>query len=163
MKKGISLFFAFIFVLQLGLANSTLKRSTPILVKTVGVIDSQQKTKSSFVIAQAVRDSGSNIVITEGTPVIADVKMKSKRFVGRSGSVEIILKSVSTVDSQNVILTGGTTIQPEDQKAFVLGIGLGLGLTIAWPMLFFLFKKGDTAVLLDGTVINGYPATDYSF
>ncbi len=163
MKKGIALFFAFVLILQSGFANGTLKRSTTVLVKTVGIIDSEQRTNSSFVIAQAVRDSEGNIVIAEGAPVITDVQMTSKRSVGRSGSVEVRLKSVNTVNGQTIDLIGGTIIQPKDIKGMVLGVGLGLGLTIAWPMLFFLFKKGDAAFILDGTIINGNPVTDYSF
>ena len=56
------------------------------------------------------------------------------------------MNSVKSVDGQDIRLNGKYTKRVKFTGK-VLGIGLGVGLTIVWPMLAYLAKKGDPAIM----------------
>ncbi|MCO5231752.1 MAG: hypothetical protein M9958_11435 [Chitinophagales bacterium] len=164
MKKISALFMAFLVVFQMGYANGILKSSTSIPIRNVESISSEsQNTVYEFQVIKDIKDSQGNIIIAEGTPVLVDLKVKKSKSIGKAGVVDIKLKSVETIDGKTVDLKGGIVIEPESSKGKVLGIGLGVGLLLTWPMLLYLIKKGDKAVLSENTTIIGNPIMDYEF
>ncbi|HUH75254.1 MAG TPA: hypothetical protein VLZ75_12740 [Chitinophagales bacterium] len=163
MKKRIALFFAFTIIFQLGYANGILKNSSTIPVKNVVKIDSENFDKIyEFIVSKDIKDVNGTVLISEGSPVMVDIKIKNRKAVGRSGEIKVNLQSVEAVDGQVIELIGGTTVNPEDIKGKVLGIGLGVGLLLVWPMLLYLLKKGEAAVLDSNTTIIGKPIMDYN-
>lgn len=162
MKKATSLFFAFIMICHIGYADGILKSSSTIPVKNVEKIESQNaKSVYEFVVSKDIKDPNGKILIAEGSPVVVDLQTKKTKAIGRSGEIIIKLKSVEAVDGQEIELTGDISIKPEDIQGKVLGISLGVGLLLFPPMLLYLLKKGDTAVLDSNTTILGKPIMDY--
>jgi hypothetical protein len=161
-KKLSALIFAFTMIFQLGYANGILKRSSTIPVKNVQKIEgNNSKAVYEFIVAKDIKDNNGNIVIPEGSPVNVDLKIKNRKPVGRSGEVTVKLKSVEDINGQIIELIGETSVKPDDINGKVLGISLGVGLLILPPMLLYLLKKGEAAVLDSNTTILGNPIMDY--
>ncbi len=163
MKKVIALFFASTMIFQMGYANGILKSSSTIPIKNVEKIDGKNAKKTyEFVVSKDIKDNNGSVLISEGAPVMVDLKIKNRKAVGRSGEISVNLKSVEAVDGQLIELLGETSVKPDDQKGKVLGIGLGVGLLLFFPMLLYLLKKGDAAVMDSNTTILGKPIMDYN-
>lgn len=145
----------------MGMANGILKRTTTIPVRVNDEINSQKSENIGFVVARDIRDTNNNVVIAERSPVIADVKLKKRKSIGKSGKIKVDLKSVETINGDVIELVGKLKVEPEDQKGKVLGVGLGVGLTILPIMLLYLIKRGNEAVTNSGTIINAQPVMDY--
>lgn len=163
MKRIIATCLAFLMFFQIGYSNGMLKKSTTISVKNTETIDSQQKKSYQFVVSKDVKDSQGNVVIAEGASVAVDLNLKSKKSVGKSGLIDVKLKSVEAVNGEIIELTGGVTVKPDNSKGKVLGVGLGVGLTLFPLMLLYLIKKGDAAILPQNTTITGNPLMEYTF
>ncbi|MCO5233340.1 MAG: hypothetical protein LC105_00345 [Chitinophagales bacterium] len=162
MKRLSALFMAFLMIFQMGYANGILKSSTSIPIRNVEAISSETKNATyQFQVIKDIKDSKGNVVITEGTPVLVDLKLKNRKSVGKAGVVDVKLKSVQAVDGQTIDLRGGVAVEPENIQGKVLGVGLGVGLFLFPLMLLYLIKKGDKAVLSENTTIIGNPIMDY--
>jgi hypothetical protein len=163
MKKTTALFFAFVMIFQFGYANGILKSTSTISVKNTEKIDSENSKRTyDFVVSQNIKDANGTILIAEGAPVKVDLRVESKRSLGKSGEIRVNLISVKAVDGQEVFMTGEVKDNPKDHKGKVLGISLGIGLTLLWPMLLYMLKKGETATLNSNTTITGKPIMDYN-
>lgn len=164
MKRIGTFVCALLILSQTGFASGNLKKSAAVPVKSVSIVDSDEESTVKLIVAEDVKDSNGKIVIKSGTPVTADVQLTPRKSIGRSGAIDIKLSSVETVEGETIRLIGGTTVKPKDIRGKVLGISLGVGLaTPLVPMLFYMFKKGNPAVLPEGTIIYGNPVTDYTF
>jgi len=155
MKKITSFCLVFLMLFQIAFAGSVLRDGSAITVRSLDNLNSQEGATTGFVVEKDVMDNNGQVVIEAGAPVVVDIKLEKNKPVGRPGAITITLVSVQSKNGQVIGLRGGQTISPESSKGKVLGISLGLGLTIVWPMIFYLFKKGDAAFMPAGTTING--------
>ena len=152
MKKR-SVLFLGIFCLSTLFAG-VLKIGTMIPVKLLNAISSESAESPSFVIASNIIDENGKNLINEGTPVMAEVKKTKKRSIGRPGLLEVKFLYTQAVDGQNIMLNGISLQEGENKKGEVLGVSLGIGLTIFWPMLIYMVKKGESAQLENGMIFS---------
>jgi hypothetical protein len=100
-------------------------------------------------VARDVRIQGQT-VIKAGTPAIVNVSsMKKRNVAGVKGKLALTAVETQTVDKQTVYLTGGYNKEGKSR----MGWALGVGILIAWPVLFL---PGTAAELPAGTMISTY-------
>ncbi len=141
MKKTISTFFLLVFITHIGYSNALLKRTTSIPVRLNEDLSSKEQKSAGFFVDKDIKDSNGKIVIPEGTEVLADVNLKKKKSVGKSGEILINLISVEDVNGNIIKLNGKYEVSPKDIKGKVLGVGLGVGLFLLFPMLLYLIPN----------------------
>lgn len=160
MKKR-SILFAGLFVYATLFAG-VLKVGTMIPIKLLNSISSESKESPGFVIASNIKDENGKNLINEGTPVTAEVKKMRRKTIGRPGSLEVKFIYTQAVDGQNIMLNGLFLQEGENKMGEVLGVSLGVGLTILWPMLIYMVKKGGSAQLGNGMIFSNItPLAEY--
>lgn len=116
-------------------------------------VSSENEDKVLIQVSHNVIDANGRILIKEGTPIQCNIEKTKRKGVGKPGSIKITMNSVKSVDGQDIRLNGKYTKEGQNLQGKVLGIGLGVGLTIVWPMLAYLAKKGDPAIIGANTVV----------
>lgn len=125
----------------------------PIIVG--GEMTSKSKENTiTFKVAEDIKDTNGKIIILKNTAVIASIDNEKARGIGRAGSIKIQFQSTQDINGTVIKLSGNETILGESNRKHVLGVGLGVGLGLFYPMLFYLVKKGGEAVLKSNTIIS---------
>ena len=153
-----------LFAISLSTNAQKLQNTTNIPVQLNDEISSKTTPDSyqGAIVAVDIKDKAGNVLVKQGTPVLTNVVSQKARGVGKPGTLELEFVSTKAVDGTIIRLTGKTSKEGKDYKGKVLGLGLGLGLTIVWPMLFYLCKKGEQAVIPAGTILNNiYTVGEY--
>jgi hypothetical protein len=131
-----------------------LANGTMINVNIINEISSQQDGIVSIQVANDVVDNKGMVVIRSGSPVQCTIDRTKRKGVGKPGKVAVSITSVKAIDGQEIRLSGSYSKTGKNKKAMVLGVGLGVGLlTPLWPMLAFLAKKGDAAIIPGNTFV----------
>ncbi len=123
-----------------------------------------KKTKQNAmaIVDRDVTDiSGDKVLIRRGTPVQLSTTVVRAKGVGKAGAIKIDCMSTTAVDGQVVSLLGGLNLQGDDRKGAALGCGLGLGLTILFPVgFFFLCIQGENVEVPANTIIQNVVVND---
>lgn len=150
-----------------GTANAQTKSSLPagknIPVKLTTRIYSNSNTQiePAAVVDIDIRDdSGTHILIRQGTPVVLDAQIQKARGVGKPASVKLSCTTTKTVDGQIVRLRGEYYKEGESRKGAALGIGLGVGIPFFLPGLFFLCLKGEKITIYENTLFQNIYTDD---
>lgn len=151
--KTIATFFLVIFTFSNILAGGILKTGTPVIITSTSDIKSEIKSPPNFVVTTDVKDINGNILIKQGTPVNVEIKNKRRSGVGKPGEIDIKFISTTSSDGQTIMLNGSLHEEGENKKGKALGVGLGVGLLLLFPMLAYMAKKGGSAVIKSGTII----------
>lgn len=145
---------ATIFMTSTLMANGTLQNGTPISVRLQNVVSSSGGSEPEFVIAFDVKDPNGQTLIKEGTPVAVSNDIKKRKSIGKPGKIDVKFESTTTVDGQIVLLNGSKSFSAESKKGKVLGISLGVGIFLFWPMIAYLAKKGDDVTVQPSIITN---------
>ena len=115
----------------------------------------------AIVDRDVVDNTGETVLIRRGTPVQLASSIVKAKGVGKPGSIKIDCISTTSVDGQYISLQGGLNIQGEDRKGAALGCGLGLGLTVLFPVGFaFLAIQGENVTIPTNTLIQNVVVND---
>lgn len=152
--KVIALLFLLTFSFSNIFAGGILKTGTSIPVRLINDISSESKEQPLFVVDNDIKDSNGNLLIAKETPVLIEYNNEPKKSLGKPGEINIKFISTTTSDGQKINLMGSKTEKGVDKKRKTLGIGLGVGLALVYPMLAYLAKRGDSIELKAGTVIS---------
>lgn len=95
-----------------------------------------------------------DVLIRRGTPIELDAQVVRAKGVGKPGSVFLRCLTTQAVDGQVINLQGSYEKTGESRKGTALGVGLGVGLTVCWPVLFCLCIKGEQVVVPENTMIH---------
>lgn len=128
-----------------------LKRGTPVLARLVTSADSNRESEiQAEVVADVVVDG--EPVILQGTPIRLFVNRRRSKGVGKPGYLQIGCISTTTVDGQQILLSGTIEREGYSREGAAIGLGVGLGLTFL-PIggFFFLCLKGEKAEFPAGT------------
>jgi hypothetical protein len=118
--------------------------------------ETDQFTNADLVVASDVYANG-ELYIRKGTEILNNVSLTGKSGVGKPGVIEINAVSTVNVDNETVPLNGTFRLEGESNRGKALGVGLGVGLgTFLLPMLGYLAKKGEPAVISANTVLNEF-------
>lgn len=97
-------------------------------------------------------DNGGIAFIKAGTPATCKIgKVKRRNMGGFEGKVSIVGVDTTSVDGQQVMLSGGYNKEGSGRKAVVWTVGL----LLLWPVLFV---PGGSAELSPGTIFDTYTA-----
>ncbi len=160
-KKFCCLFMA-LAVLNLSVfAGTPLRRGTMVFVRTQSEISSKSGSNTlNAIVDSDVKTDDGTVVISRGTPVVANMEVKQAKGVGKPGSIAIKSMTTSSVDGQRIFLYGNVNEEGESKRGKALGLGLGLGLLVFLPFLGFLAKKGGQATIPAGTVFTQFSTAD---
>jgi hypothetical protein len=100
-------------------------------------------------VDEDIYNRANRLVISAGTRIEAEVHTKKARRLGRPGQITISFISTTTVDGIKVPLTGSMTLEGDNKKAEVFGIGIGTAF-LATPMILYLLKKGGEVFIPAG-------------
>jgi hypothetical protein len=90
------------------------------------------------------------VVIHAGARVVAEVaESKEKSYAGQAGKIILSFKTVTTVDGQQIAISGSRRAEGDD--VMVESIGLGL---VCCPL--FLLMKGEEGIIKAGQVVTAY-------
>ncbi len=137
----------------------TLVAGTSIALETLSTINTNQASAGQIVdfkVRQDISVDG-KVVIKAGTIAKGQILRANKpKEIGKEGFLEIQIKSVTAVDGQEILLTGGNVNSSGDSKQ-TLSIVLGVVVCI-----LFLLMKGKDAEVPAGytTVANTAVNTD---
>jgi len=134
-----------------------LRAGTQVGLETTKVLASNMLTIGSTVDFRVTRDIKveDKVVVSAGALAKGQVvRVEPARGLGQAGYVEVQIKSVESVDGQQVPLTGGN-LYAEGKDQQTLAIVLGILVCI-----LFLTIKGKNAVLPAGSSVEGIVATD---
>ena len=142
---------------NLSAENVKLSAGTSIPLETVNTIDADNLTDGQIIDFRVMTDIkvGNQVLIKAGSIAKGQVlSYKKSGMVGIPGKLEIQIKSVKSVDGQEVFLTGGN-INKEGDSKLVLSIALSL---LICPL--FLLMKGKSAVVPAGMQVASTVASD---
>ncbi len=140
-----------------GNGDVILNAGTPIPVETMSMIRSDQVIPGQIVDLRVKYDVkvDDKVVIAAGSIAKGQVMRAQKaKGLGKEGFVEIQIKSVPSVDQQEVFLTGGNLYQEGEDKQ-TLSIVLGIAVCV-----LFLTMKGKNAEVPAGYEFNAHVATN---
>lgn len=113
-----------------------------------------QGTPVFFRVAEDVHVDG-QVVVSKGQVVKGKVgETKKGRSFGRSGSIELEVRSVTAVDESLVPLEGEVTFKGRSRTGATVGAWVGLGVVGGFLV------KGRSAVLEKGDLFSAYVAVD---
>jgi len=115
----------------------------------------------TVIVSSNIKDNLGNVLIKKVSLVFVEFQNKRRKVVGKPGEINLLLKSTNSVDGQIILLSGNYMVAGENLRGKVLGIGIGVGVLLVWPMLFYLLKKGGEAELPSNTMILGSIVSDY--
>ena len=127
---------------------------------TQGGFSEQKDLSLQFAVLTDIRSASGDLIIAAGSPVQATVTSKKRRGVGKPGNIVISFNSVLNTEGEMIMLGGNHVIQGEKRKGEVLGVGLGAAAVAGPAALFYMFKKGGSAVVQNGSVLNATVAND---
>ena len=159
MKTVICTSLAFLLCAGMPLWGHELRNGQPVQVRLTSPIDTKLAKKKTNVqvtaiVEQDVRAEGSDVtLIRRGTPIEMDAHVVRAKGVGKPGSVSLRCLSTQAVDGWQINLQGMLTQTGKSRKGTALGVGLGVGLTVCWPVLFCLCIKGEQVVIPENTMI----------
>lgn len=120
-------------------------------------------TAATAQIMNDLFDRNGKVLIKAGTPVELNAETTPAKGVGKPGSINLKFISTKSVDGQFIKLNGGYSAVGEDRKGKALGVGLGVGLFLLFPMLAYMAKKGGAAHIPSNTIVTNIPVLgDYS-
>lgn len=160
--KPLALVLAFVFLSATTGAsaqNVTLKAGTNIPLETVSNMNTEFLNSGQIIDIRVVTDIkvDNKIVIKGGTIAKGQVvNLKKNGAIGAPGKIDILVKSVQSIDGQEIFLTGGN-IQREGDNKLVLSIALSV---LICPL--FLLLKGKNAEVPAGTQVYGSVASETS-
>lgn len=160
-KKTFCLFMA-MAVLNLSVfAGAPLRRGTLVPVRTQSELSSKSGSNSlSAIVDSDVKAADGSVVISRGTPVIAQVECKKAKGVGRPGTIAIKSMSTTSVDGQSIVLNGSVKEEGQSKKGKAIGLGVGLFWFLGPVFLACLAKKGGQATIPAGTLFTQFSAAD---
>jgi len=127
--------------------------STVYLVTLESVVGKKNETAvGDFVRARVWRDVviDGQIVIKGGTQATTQIaSITSRKIFGIKGKMSMSAVETTTVDGQTVYLSGGYNKEGKSR----MGVALGVGLLLLWPVLFV---PGKAAELPAGTVMDSF-------
>lgn len=133
-----------------------LNAGTSVVLETVSLIQSDQITVGQILDFRVKYDVKveDDVVIPAGAIAKGQVMRAQKaKGLGKAGYLEVQIKSVTAVDGQEVLLTGGSVYNEGDDKE-TLAIVLGV-----FVCILFLTMKGKNAQVPPGYQVNGAVAT----
>ena len=148
-----SLFMAALMFCGSAFATVPLTRGTQVPICLTSNLNSKTSTTPYAIVNNDVKNKNGIVLIKAGTPVVVEYKAKKARGVGRPGTISMRFLSTTAVDGTRVALESQPIeVEGENKRGVALGVGLGLGLTIVWPCLFVLCKKGGEATISSNTI-----------
>jgi hypothetical protein len=135
-------------------AEAIIPDGTPVYLSTTETVvgKKSQTAVGAFVPARVWRDVivDGNILIKGGTRATTKVaSITGRKVFGIKGKMSIAAVETTTVDGQTVFLTGGYNKEGKSR----MGVSLGVGLLLLWPVLFV---PGKAAELPAGTVMDSF-------
>lgn len=134
----------------------TLRQYTPVILVLRESVSSKDKKPGDNVQLVVLEDVNVDRVtlIKAGTPIIGKVTVaKEAASLGESGQIAIVPLHVETVDGQRVRLAGTLYARGEDKE-----VGTAVLTSICLP---FALRKGEEAIITDGTELKAYVERDY--
>lgn len=134
-----------------------------ISIRTTKSVSSKTKNPNvSAIVERDVKDiSGEKVLIRRGTPIELTVNTQKAKGVGKAGSIDISFIATTAVDGQRISLLGGINSEGDNREGAALGCGLGLGLTVLFPVgFFFLCIKGENVEIPANTIIQNVIIND---
>lgn len=142
-------------------SNLPAGKNIPVKLTTRIYSNSNNQIEPAAVVDTDIRDdSGTHILIRQGTPVILDAQIQKARGVGKPASVKLSCMTTTTVDGQTIKLRGEYYKEGESRKGAALGIGLGVGIPFFLPGLFFLCLKGEKITIYENTLFQNIYTDD---
>lgn len=120
----------------------------------INEVSSENEDNILIQVTHNILDANGRLLIKEGTPIQCNIEKTKRKGVGKPGSILITMNSVKSVDGQDIRLNGKHSKQGQDMKGKALGVGLGVGLLLIWPMLAYIAKKGGPAIIGANTVVS---------
>lgn len=139
------------------MAQGVLAKNTVIPIVLNSSVSSDSHSNPVARVASDVKGANGNVLIQAGSPVVVSYNVTPAKPVGRPGKVAMSFVSTVASDGTVINLTGNeieSTGKNITRK--VRGIAIGVGVTICWPVIFYLFKKGGEATLNSGQVYTNY-------
>lgn len=148
--------FLFMSFRMRGTGEVVLNPGTAVSLETVSAIRSEAVSPGQMIDFRVRTDVkvGDEVVIRGGTLAKGQVMRAEKaKGIGKEGRVEVQIKSVQSVDGQEILLTGGNVYQEGEDKQ-TLSIVLGV-----LVCLLFLTMKGKNAEVPAGYAVSASTAT----
>lgn len=160
-KKFCCLFMA-LAVLNLSVfAGAPLRRGTVVFVRTQSEISSKSESSMlNAIVDSDVKADDGTVVISRGTPVMANMEVKKAKGVGKPGKIAIKSMTTTSVDGQRIVLNGEMNQEGQSKKGKSIGLAVGLFWFLGPPFLAFLAKKGGQATIPAGTVFSQFSTAD---
>lgn len=136
--------------------NVVLNAGTGLALETISTIQSDLVSVGQIIDFRVKYDLKveEKVVVSAGTIAKGQVMRAGKaKGLGKEGFLEIQIKSVTAVDGQEVLLSGGNVYQEGDDNQ-TLSIVLGL-----FVCILFLTMKGKNAQVLPGYQVNSSVAS----
>lgn len=158
MKKIVVLFLVCSIMNMYGQGAYNLTNGSLVDVTIIDEASSENDNNVTVQVTHDVIDAKGNVVVKAGTPVQCNIERKKRSGVGKPGEITITMLSVKSKDGQDIKLNGKFSKEGKNKKGVALGVGLGVGLgTFLLPMLAFIAKKGDAAVISQNTIVPNIP------
>ncbi len=127
-----------------------------VLAKDVSSKTAERGQVVSFTVDEDVTVDG-RVIIKKGTPAVGSVIYAEKGgYMGKSGKLAVQVESTTTVDGQPLRLNAAKGSEGSAKTGTVLGLSYVVG-----P--FAMLKKGDNAVVKEGTKITVYAGEGRTF
>lgn len=156
MKKVLLIISLLIFVSVSVLGQNVISPTgKSCIVKITGKVESKKKYKAAGIghIVGDIYNHDNQLSIRNGTPVELTITTKKAKGMGKPGYIEIKTVSTKDINGNVVPLNGIFYKEGENRKGAALGCGLGLGLTVLFPVGFFFFCIKGENVAISGTTI----------
>lgn len=138
--------------------NFNLQNGTLVDLLIVDEVSSENENTVSIQVAHDVISNTGKVLIKGGTPVKFNIERKKRSGVGKPGTIDITILSTESADGQFIKLNGKHSKVGKSNKGKALGVGLGVGLgTFLVPMLAYMAKKGEAAVIPPNTIVSNIP------
>ncbi len=165
MKKIISLVLLATFITTSTFAQpSKLYSGKNVEVRITSDVSSKKRDHDQTIIAivdKDVRNEQGQTLIRRGTPVKLGTTISRAKGMGKEGFIKIECISTTAVDGQEISLMGGDNFAGKNRLGAALGCGLGLGLTVLFPVGFFFFCiKGENATIPAHTLLQNVLVND---
>ncbi|MBQ7856247.1 MAG: hypothetical protein IJ348_03930 [Alistipes sp.] len=123
-----------------------------------------QQTVTAIVERDVYDLKHEKVLIRRGTPITLATQIQRAKGMGKAGYININCLSTTAVDGQTIYLLGGLNVEGDDKKGAALGCGLGLGLTVLFPVGFFCFCiQGENVSVPANTMINNVVVNERYF
>ncbi len=119
-----------------------------------------QTSPTAIVDTDIKNDDGQHVLIRRGTPVAISAVIRKAKGVGKGAFVQLECLSTYAVDGQQIRLYGNLIRVGKSREGTALGVGLGIGLTVFLPGLFFLCLKGKKVYIPENTLLHNVITTD---